>query len=117
MFLCAGFLEDPALMSNHADSQLRAYCLAPLTGVYHLDHVMLEPLPTTVDTTFSPTQREMVLRAGEFWLIVRAGPKTTNAIVRSLTRNLRGAGYPLRVLQRKRFGLLRVLQLQVDTHQ
>ncbi len=115
VLLCPGLLEDDLLRDSPVEPRLRAYCLLPLSGLYSIGDVTMEPLPTARDVTLSPSQLRLVGQSGTCWLVVRAGPKTTTAIVQSLTQDMRRKQCRLSVLRRRRFGSVRILLLRCET--
>jgi hypothetical protein len=110
VFLCAGLLEDTALQ-HQTDSRFVDYCLFPLSGIYRLQAARLEPLPTTPSLALTSSQRHLVAREGGLWLIVRAGPHTTQRIVAALLEDLSRGGATLHVGEQRRFGIVAVVHL------
>jgi hypothetical protein len=113
VLLCAGLLED-AELTDHADPDVVEYCLFALTGIYRVDAEHLVPLPTATPVTLSSVQREMLKRHGAAWLVIRAGPRTTQRITESLVRELNREGGAYNWLEQRRFGNVAILRIGTE---
>ncbi len=113
VFLCAGLLEDRELAHSN-DRQLAQYCLFPLSGIHQIHAAHLEPLPTTAAIALTTEQQQRIARAQGLWLVVRAGPVTTERIAAALCRDLARVGSTAAVGEQRRFGMVAVLRIDVN---
>jgi uncharacterized membrane protein len=114
VFVRSGLIEAEGLRSS-PDSQLREYCLLPVRTIYRLRHndESLIPLPTTRSGRLSPTNRQRVLDAGTAWFLLLGGPRTTASVERELLTGWQGCGVRPTITERRRFGLVAILRLEV----
>jgi hypothetical protein len=114
VFLCAGLLEDHALRTQR-DPRLVEYCLFPVRGIWRVNADYVEPLPTTIQTKLTFTQKQFVYRSGKMALIMRTSPSRIRAITRSIYVDLlRSDDMLARSLQERRFGNVVVILLSVQ---
>lgn len=105
VFVCAGLLEDPALVENDSVA-LREYCLFPVRGIYRVAAKQVDPLPTRRDVHVPAALLESAELEGGVWLIVRSRPERAAAIVATVAGQL--AAHETEIWQRDNLTVVRL---------
>jgi hypothetical protein len=114
VFVRSGLIEAEDLRTSD-DPRLRAFCLFPVRGIYSLrqNDENLIPLPTTGTGRLSFADRQRLIDAGTAWFLLLGTPDTVSYVERELLSGWQGHRVGPVVVERREFGHVAVLRIEV----